>query len=135
MEELIDQQSSEFDQASLTDRLLGGIIDWLVVMGLSYILQAIVGWRVGYLAAAAYILLRDALPFLDGQSVGKKVMKTSSVYQDSGAPITNDYKTSFLRSILLSIPFLGLIDALFIFSGDHKRLGDRIAKTLVIYDK
>jgi uncharacterized RDD family membrane protein YckC len=135
MEELIDQQSSEFDQASLTDRLLGGIIDWLVVMGLSYILQAIVGWRVGYLAAAAYILLRDALPFLDGQSVGKKVMKTRSVYQDSGAPITNDYKTSFLRSILLSIPFLGLIDALFIFSGDHKRLGDRIAKTLVIYDK
>jgi uncharacterized RDD family membrane protein YckC len=84
---------------------------------------------------AAYILVRDALPFLDGQSIGKKVMKTRSVQEDSGAPITNDYRTSILRNILFIIPLVGLIDALFIFGSEQKRLGDKIAKTIVVYDK
>lgn len=115
--------------------MLGGLIDWIVVLVIYYLLKGLVGWSLSYLVAAAYILVRDALPFLEGQSIGKKVMKTRGVHEDSGAPITNDYRTSFLRNIFLFIPIVSLIDALFIFSGDRKRLGDRIAKTIVVYDK
>jgi uncharacterized RDD family membrane protein YckC len=80
-------------------------------------------------------LVRDALPFLDGQSIGKKAMKTRAVLEDSGAPITNDYKSSVLRNILLFIPIVSLVDALFIFGDERKRLGDKLAKTTVIYDR
>ena len=134
MEELPDNLKSGQKEASLGDRFLGGIIDWLVILAISYLLNNL-GWTLSYLVSAAYLLVRDALPFLDGQSIGKKVMKTRSVYEDSGAPITNDYKTSFLRNILLFIPIVGLIDALFIFGGERKRLGDKIGKTIVVYDQ
>ncbi|GJM28602.1 MAG: hypothetical protein DHS20C17_12370 [Cyclobacteriaceae bacterium] len=135
MEETTNQNVSTSTRASLGDRFLGILIDELVIIAASYLLSNIVGWSLSYLIAAAYLLVRDALPFLDGQSIGKKVMKTRSVREDSGEPLTNDYKTSILRNILLFIPIAGLIDALFIFSGDGKRLGDKLAKTVVIYEK
>jgi uncharacterized RDD family membrane protein YckC len=135
MEEINSPESKISNQASIGDRLLGGLIDWIVVLVIYYLLKGLVGWSLSYLVAAAYILVRDALPFLEGQSIGKEVMKTRGVHEDSGAPITNDYRTSFLRNIFLFIPIVSLIDALFIFSGDRKRLGDRIAKTIVVYDK
>lgn len=122
-------------QASLADRFIGGLIDWLVVIAASYILRGLLGWQLTYLVSAAYILVRDALPFLDGQSIGKKVMKTRAVLEDSGVPTTNDYKTSLLRNVLLFIPLVSLVDALFIFGNERKRLGDQLAKTIVIYDK
>ena len=135
MEEIINSESTNPKQASIGDRLLGGIIDWIVVLAISYLLGNMIGGSISYMIGAAYILVRDALPFLDGQSIGKKVMKTRSVHEDSGAPITNDYRTSILRNILFIIPLVGLIDALFIFGGEQKRLGDKIAKTIVVYDK
>ena len=122
-------------QASLADRFLGGLIDWLVVIAVSYLLRGILGWQLTYLISTAYILVRDAIPFLDGQSIGKKVVKTRSVLEDSGQPTTNDYKTSLLRNILLFIPIVSLVDALFIFGDERKRLGDKLAKTIVIYDR
>ena len=134
MEESTNQTATNLNQASLGDRLLGGLIDWLVVAALSYLLNGL-SWSLSYIVSGAYLLVRDSLPFLDGQSIGKKVMKTRSVYEDSGAPITNDYRTSFLRNILLFIPLVGLVDALFIFGEERKRLGDKMGKTVVIYDK
>jgi len=135
MEENINQNLTTSLQASLLDRFLGGLIDWLVVVAISYLLRGVLGWQVTYLVSAVYILIRDALPFLNGQSIGKRIMKTRSVLEDSGAHTTNDYRTSFLRNILLFIPIVSIVDALFIFSGDRKRLGDKLAKTIVIYNK
>ncbi len=135
MEETSNNTSTNSHQASLMDRFLGGVIDWLVVLVIYYVLRGFVGGSLGYLVAAAYILVRDALPFLEGQSIGKKVMKTRAVNEDTGAPITNDYRTSILRNLLLFIPIVSFIDALFIFGGQYKRLGDKMAKTMVIYDK
>ncbi len=134
MDEVNSPESTSFKKVSIGDRLLGGIIDWIIVLAISYLVGNIIGGSISYLIGVAYILVRDALPFLDGQSIGKKVMKTRSVIEDSGAPLTNDYRTSVLRNILFIIPFVGLIDALFIFGSEQKRLGDKIAKTTVIYD-
>ena len=135
MEELTNAQTPDQEQAGLGDRLLGILIDEAVIIVIGFFIGNVLGWKLSYLLAAAYMMVRDALPFLDGQSIGKKVMKTRAVYEDSSAPLTNDYRASILRNILLIVPLIGLIDALFIFSGDKKRLGDKIGKTIVIYDK
>lgn len=135
MEENTNNSLSNSTQASIGDRFLGGLIDWIVVLAIYYVLRGMVGWSFSYLIAAAYLLVRDALPFMDGQSIGKKVMKTRSVNEDTVAPTTNDYRTSFLRNILLFLPIVSIIDALFIFGNERKRLGDKIAKTIVVYDK
>lgn len=133
MEETTNQNVVPSNLATLGDRFLGVLIDWVIFCAVYYILDMTIGWGLGYVVAAIYFLIRDALPFLDGQSVGKKVMKTRAVKEDSGAPLTNDYATSLIRNIPSIIPILGLIDAIFIFVGDErKRLGDKIGKTIVI---
>ena len=119
--------------ASLGDRFLGVLIDWLVFMALYYVLDMVIGWGLSYAIAGIYFLIRDALPFLDGQSIGKKVMKTRAIKEDSGAPLTNDYAASVVRNIPAVVPVLSLVDAIFIFMGDErKRLGDKMGKTIVI---
>ncbi len=120
-------------KASKSDRFLGILIDGVAMMVVSYVISELAGWTVGYLVTSVYWLLRDALPFTDGQSIGKKVMKTRAVKEDSGAPLTNDYATSLIRNITLIIPLVGLVDAIMIFiDDDNKRLGDKIGKTIVV---
>ena len=128
-----NQPLSTTVQASKSDRFLGILIDAVAMMVLSYLIGELAGWTVGYLVTAVYWLVRDALPFLNGQSLGKRVMKTRAVKEDSGAPLTNDYATSVIRNITLIIPIVGLVDAIFIFiDDDNKRLGDKIGKTIVV---
>lgn len=130
MEESTSPQTIPSNLANLGDRFLGLLIDGIVFMAIYYTLDLFLGWIISYFLASFYYLLRDALPFLEGQSVGKKVMKTRAVKEDSGAPLTNDYVTSIMRNIPL---FIIVVDAIFIFIGDErKRLGDKIGKTIVI---
>ncbi|MDH3711683.1 MAG: RDD family protein [Cyclobacteriaceae bacterium] len=133
MEEQITQPEGISTKAGLGDRFLGVLIDWLVCMVFYYVLDMFIGWGISYGIGAIYFLVRDALPFLDGQSIGKKVMKTRAVKEDSGAPLTNDYATSLIRNIPAVIPVVSLVDAIFILLGDErKRLGDKIGKTIVV---
>ena len=128
-----NQSLSTTAVASKTDRFVGILIDGVAMMVVSYLIGKLAGWTVGYLVTSVYWLLRDALPFMNGQSIGKRVMKTRAVKEDSSAPLTNDYVTSLIRNITLIIPIVGIIDAIFIFlDDDNKRLGDKIGKTIVI---
>ncbi|MEZ0538181.1 RDD family protein [Fibrella arboris] len=86
----------------------------------------------GYLAALAYLLTRDSLPFLNGQSVGKKLMGIKVIREDTGAGIMGDYGTGVVRAIPQMIPLLNLVDALVIFRDSTKRFGDEWAKTIVV---
>jgi uncharacterized RDD family membrane protein YckC len=80
----------------------------------------------GFLLAVLYLLLADALP--GGQSVGKRALDIAVIDQNTRQPCT--FGQSFLRNIPLMV--LGMIDALFIFGRTHQRLGDRVAKTMVV---
>lgn len=92
----------------------------------------------GYLVIIALWLTRDALPFLDGQSIGKKLFKIQAV-DEAGKPLTGRWKESALRNILLIILGLGhLVELIVLFTRQGKpeagrRLGDDIAKTKVIH--
>jgi uncharacterized RDD family membrane protein YckC len=121
--------------ASLGDRLGGQILDSIVAiaaLGVSAIPYAVsdaigaVTLDCGVVFALFYILFADG--FQDGQSYGKRVMKTAVVDATTGRPCT--FGQSFVRSLLLSI--LGVIDWVFIFGHKMQRLGDKAAGTLVV---
>jgi uncharacterized RDD family membrane protein YckC len=115
-------------------RIIAGLIDALIFSLLAgTALFFIPG--LGYALGVVYMLLRDSLPFMQGQSVGKKIMGVRVVRQDSGAALLNDHATSATRNILLviPIPIVGIIDSIFILiNEDGNRLSDRFTKTTVV---
>lgn len=87
---------------------------------------------VGWIWAILYTFTKDALPFLGGQSIGKKAMGIRVVSQETGRPIKGDYGAAITRQISLFIPFFNLVDACMVFSADGRRFGDKWAKTVVV---
>ena len=63
---------------------------------------------VGSIVGIAYHLTKDALPFLDGQSLGKKLIKIRVISSDTNQPITNMYGESLIRSVTLLIPIFNV---------------------------
>lgn len=109
-------------------RILAYVIDLLIVVGFSMLPRW--GWIIGI----AYMVTRDALPFLQGQSVGKKAMKLRAVTLQ-GDPLTGNWNQGIVRNIVLIIPLFPLVE-LFVwwFSPDRMRLGDQWAGTTVVVD-
>ncbi len=113
--------------APLGNRIIAALIDGLLAGAVSIV--PIVGW----IAGAAYMVTRDALPFLDGQSIGKKAMKLRAVQADTGKPLTNDWNACVVRNIVLFIPFFAIVELIILASSNTgQRLGDQWAKTRVI---
>jgi uncharacterized RDD family membrane protein YckC len=82
------------------------------------------------------MVTRDSLPFLGGQSVGKKAMKLQVVTLED-KPITGNWEAALIRNGVLLIPFFGLIEIYVLLTREDKpergrRLGDEWAKTKVI---
>lgn len=128
--EILDQPSSTTTTderiASDGNRIIAYIIDAVITGALCIV--PLVGWIVGI----AYYLTRDALPFLDGQSVGKKAMKLRAVTED-GQPLTNNWGPALIRNVVLLIPFFPLVELIVMLTNPGKRrLGDQWAKTKVI---
>jgi uncharacterized RDD family membrane protein YckC len=118
------------------------IIAYLIDVFLPYIPIIILGFihvslaMIGYLAMLGYLFMRDALPFLNGQSIGKKLMKIRVVMQETGEPITGNYGASAMRMVPFLIPFFGIVEAYFLFTKpDHRRFGDEWGKTTVVQEQ
>lgn len=117
---------SDKPKATPVDRILAGLIDGF--------LCAAVGWVpiLGWIACIGYSFTKDALPFLGGQSVGKKVMKIRAVTED-GAPLTGNFGAAAMRAVPFLIPCFGFVE-LFMLLTDKEtlRFGDKWAKTKVV---
>lgn len=129
--------------ASPFRRLLGYLIDLAVVFFLLFVSRSL-GATSEYLnsvggpmvlngihyallfLAFGYYLLCDALP--NGQSLGKRVCRTAVV----GYPYPMNC-TPF-QSVLRNVPKLlfSVLDGMFVLFGLRRRLGDMLAKTVVI---
>ncbi len=143
-------QPGALQKADLGKRIPAALIDGLLAF--------VIGWIpfIGGIIAAAYWLVRDGLEldFMDGRSIGKKLMKLRPVTLD-GTPM--DIMTSAKRNwmfalggvaqlliytivgILLAIPLifvailLGILELILVITDDEgRRLGDKIANTMVI---
>jgi uncharacterized RDD family membrane protein YckC len=128
--DILDQTSPLTERrmvASDGNRIVAYLIDVVLVAVVSIV--PFVGW----IAGLAYLLTRDALPFLDGQSIGKKVMKLRAVSAEDDQPLTNNWGPSIIRNIVLFIPLFPIVELIVLLTNDQKlRLGDQWAKTRVV---
>ena len=126
------------DLAPFNTRIIAAVIDYGAVIIASIVLGSILPSilsSVVSLAALGYILTKDSLPFLGGQSIGKKVMKLRAVTAD-GKPLTGNWEKGVLRNAFLIIAPVELVVLLLREEKPEKgrRLGDDFAKTKVIVD-
>lgn len=130
-----EETSKPGADAAFEARMIAGIIDCFVAFGI-YLIIAKVSATLGWMVWTAYVLTKDALPFLEGQSIGKKMMKIRAVTQD-GKNLTGDWQASIVRNLSLAIPLFGLVEAYILYSrqggnGALQRLGDEWGKTRVV---
>lgn len=127
--------------APFNPRVVAVIIDSLVGLGVTlaciWILPGLLEW-IGQLAGLAYFVTRDSLPFLGGQSVGKKAMKLK-VTTLEGVSLVGNWNASLIRNGILLIPFVALVELYILLTRENgpdrgRRLGDEWAKTKVIVD-
>lgn len=134
--ELRDQLSADAAAvsrlASLGKRLGGQLLDLGAALAL-FAMVIFVGQFfsrdagiLGLLIAIAYVLFSDAFP--NGQSIGKRLMKTAVRVRVSGTACS--VGRSFIRNALLLV--LGIFDWIFVFGPNRQRLGDMVAGTEVI---
>jgi uncharacterized RDD family membrane protein YckC len=121
--------------ASFEARVVAAIIDAFVAAGV-YLVVSMIADGLAVLVLLAYLLTKDALPFLEGQSIGKKIMKLRAVTID-GKKLTGDWQASIVRNLSLAIPVFGLVELYVLYNrrggdGPLRRLGDEWAKTKVV---
>lgn len=131
--------SEEQRSAGLLLRTAAKILDFILIAAVMEIIP-----KAGFYAGLAYILLGDG--FFDGRSLGKKLIKLKVVSTKTDTPCT--FRDSILRNssfaagyIFWLVPWIGWIFlflvsvlefTLVLGSKDGMRLGDEIAKTVVI---
>jgi len=122
-----------------TNRVMAYLIDNFYIVCL-YIAMSLIAWitNVDYAITTGismliywfYFLIKDALP--NGQSFGKKSMKLKVVSSKTGKNCT--VVQSIIRNIVNFIPFVNIGDALFAGRYKRQRIGDILARTIVIDD-
>ncbi len=127
-------------EATLGARIGDYLIDTVVIILISFVVSFVLGLvssslsMIGALVALAYAVLRDCLPFLNGQSIGKKIMKIKAVTED-GKSLSGNWGPGIIRNVVLFIPLFPLVELIVLASAKGKplrRLGDQWAKTKVI---
>ncbi len=127
--------SGSATEAAFDTRLIGALID--VGVGIAiYIVFSRISSGLALLAELAYFFVRDALPFLDGQSVGKKLMKTKAV-DLNGKSLSGNWQASIVRNISWIIPFFPFVEIYILNKKKSegqplRRFGDEWAKTKVV---
>jgi uncharacterized RDD family membrane protein YckC len=122
-------------EATLGQRIGAGLIDVLVASAAGFVAGKIAG-GLAFAVQIAYMLTRDSLPFLDGQSIGKKALNLRAVTED-GKSLSGNWNTGLLRNISMAVPFLPLVELIIMIvnngkPGGLRRLGDQWAKTKVV---
>ncbi len=67
---------------------------------------------------------------LKGQGWSKRTFKIRVIHSRTGEPCT--FWQSFLRRLLIYLPLIGMIDVFFALDKKKQRLGDKLAKTIVV---
>ena len=125
-------------------RVLATVIDFAIAGGLYYAVHLVSNFPLlGFLSILgipvmmAFILTRDGLPFLNGQSPGKSAMKLRAVTLD-GKSLSGNWQPAMIRNAVLLIPIFGLVELVVLLTREDKpdqgiRLGDEWAKTRVVW--
>ncbi len=108
-----------------TERILAGIIDYSIVLGVSLFP------RIGWLFGLIYFLFKDSLGFLNGQSFGRRLFKIKVVSVTEHSDLANKPDKALIRQIVFLVPVLNLIELYYFLFADE-RLGAKWTDTTVI---
>lgn len=132
------QKAAEAEEklATLGARLAAQVIDGFVAFAMLLLILVILDPASGHGSSLlalvpflGYLWLADALP--RGQSIGKRFLGISVVTADTNRSCS--VIQSFIRNFPLTV--LGFFDWVFIFGNARQRLGDKLARTIVIKTK
>lgn len=139
---------ASYEVASPVLRLVAGLIDLLVLVGVLIVIQIVLVilslslFRNGDMAMAlvyfgvgvvtlGYFFISEY--FWHGRTLGKKAMGLRVIGEDGEeAPVAGCLARSMFRFLELALPFLLLI---MFFDRRHRRLGDMLAGTMVVHDR
>ncbi len=135
-------ESADQGVVTFNTRIIAAVIDMVVAMGITIgLILLLPGFanKLAYLTGLAYLVTRDSLPFLGGQSVGKKAMKIKVVTLD-GASLVGKWEAAVVRNGILIIPLFPLVELFILLTREDKpergrRLGDEWAKTRIIVEE
>ncbi len=135
----------EYELGSLGDRIVGAIIDWLIIIAYVIVIMAtfVFGRSQGFSGSSQVILVLLALPavfydlaselLLNGQSLGKKVMGIKVISLSGEQPSFSQY---LIRWIFRLIDFTfssNMVGVIMVAATEKKqRLGDLIAGTVLV---
>ena len=131
----------EYSVASLSDRILGYLIDLLIltlyfiaIIALIVQIEMKEGWVMILLFAVPYLFYSIAFEiFMNGQTPGKRAMNTQVVRLDGSPPTVGNYIIRWLFAMLEFQLFSGVIAILTILlGGKGQRLGDLVGGSSVI---
>lgn len=136
----------EYELGSIGDRIIGRILDFLVLVGYGIVIFAIIGfgnlgrfmdknvWFIIFFVAFP-VLFYDLLSemFLNGQSLGKKIMGIKVISLNGGQASFSQYLIRWLFRIV-DFSFSGSLVALITVAASEKnqRLGDIVAGTVLV---
>ena len=124
MNEIIKNQP-DFKIASFLQRWVAQMVDGLIA---GLLLSTLIGIPFGL----AYWILRDSLPSLKYQSLGKKIMKIKVIILDSQMTRMD---MSWRRHLHTLLPLFAIIDGIILLTNkENRRLGDKWAQTVVFQD-
>ncbi len=131
-----EEEESYGTGVSFNSRVIAFLIDGMLAGGLIMAVDMLLPNIVGLLVGSAYIVTRDSLPFLGGQSIGKAVMKYRAVTL-KGDSLSGNWKVGAIRNAPLLIPFFVAIECAMLLTREDSpeqgfRLGDQWAGTKVI---
>ncbi|UII26151.1 RDD family protein [Fulvivirga maritima] len=135
--------SIEFEIASLRERIIGFVIDFLVIVvsdliimfGVAMLTNGVGMQYIYYLALAPVFLFYSILMEVlnNGQSLGKKAMDLKVVKINGGEPRSSDYILRWVFRMIDIYFSLGALASIFVSSSNKgQRLGDMAAETTVI---
>ncbi len=138
----------EYELGSLGDRVVGAIIDWLIIIAYAVVIMAtfVFGRLQNFSGTSRFLLVLFALPpvfydlvselLLNGQSLGKKVMGIKVISLSGEPPSFSQYLNRWVFRLVdftFSSQMVGFI--LVAATEKKQRLGDLIAGTVLVKTK
>jgi len=106
----VDDKQLLWEKVPLSERIMAGLVDIVIAVLISLFPK--IGWMFGVI----YLLAKDSLSFLNGQSFGKKIFNLRTIALPHYASLSGWPEKSIIRGLVQVIPVLNIIDLYYLIT-------------------